>query len=360
MKDNPHKYELLLDNLKRRIRSRQIGYGDKIPSENELARQFSISRFTVRHAIELLTNEGWLEKRHGSGTFVKIANFDKPRTNIVGVVTTYLDDYIFPGIVKAVEQVLTGHGYSLHLGITGNQVEKERLCLRAMLEQNVDGLILEPTKSALPNPNLDLLGLFAQRHIPVFFINSRYEGCDCSYVMMDDERAGFLAGEHLIERGHRRIAAVFKSDDLQGHRRYQGFLRSLHTHGLLLSENAVVWYTTEDLPTLFAAGSGPALLRRFAGSTAVVCYNDQIALKTIDLLAQGGLRVPEDMSVVGFDDSDLCRVSSVPLTSVAHAQRQIGLAAAEGLLGLIQGGPPVQRLLPPELVARDSVKRLNG
>lgn len=355
MGETLHKYDRIVQYIQTMIEENQLRPGERIPSENELVRQFGMSRCTVRRAIELLAVRGVVEKRHGSGTFV--CGFPpRGRTHTVGIVTTYLDDYIFPSLVNAIENVLASRHYSLTLGITGNQVEKERVCLQSMLDHDVDGVILEGTKSALPNPNLDLLQKFAERHVPVLFINSRYDTCDGSYVMMDDELAGHMAGEYLIRCGHRRIAGLFKSDDRQGHKRYQGFLRSLHEHRLQLDENALVWYTTEDLPGLFSGESDQMLRQRFAHSTAVVCYNDQIALQLIHLLARAHLHAPEDLSVIGFDDSDLCRVASVKLTSVSHAHEEMGVLAAEGLLSLIEGGKPVRKLLTPRLVVRDSVR----
>ncbi len=359
LEETSHKYDRIVAYIREQIETKQLGYGDRIPTENELIRRFSVSRFTVRKAVEQLAKQGMLEQRRGSGTFVKNVNSKKVRTNTVGILTTYMDDYIFPNIIRSIEGVLTQQGYSITLGITGNKVEKERLCLRSMLQHEVDGLIIEATKSALPNPNLDLLRQFSEKNIPAIFLHSRYDAFESSFVMMDDEHAGFLAGEHLIRCGHTKIAAVMKSDDMQGHRRYQGFLRSLYAHDLHLDESAVVWYTTEDMPDLLDGALDSVLLRRFSGSTAVLCYNDQIALKTIRLFERGGLSVPQDFSVMGFDDSDLCRLSSVKLTSVGQAQREeIGSIAAHGLLELIGGGKPIRRLLPPRLAVRDSVRTL--
>lgn len=356
--ENPmHKYERVETYIRELIRSRQIGCGEKIPSENELTRRFGLSRCTVRHAIDQLVSAGMLEKRHGSGTFVRASGAtERSAGRTVGILITYVDDYIFPSIIRGAETVLTQQRYAISLGITHNKVEKERLCLQSMLERGVDGLLIEGTKSALPNPNLDLLRRFDERRIPVVFLHSGYEAFAASCVRMDDEKSGFLAGDYLIQHGHTRIAAFFKSDDMQGHRRYEGFLRSMHDHGLTVDENAVIWYATEDIPTLFGGESDGALRGRLDGATAVVCYNDQIALQTIHLLERLGLRVPQDVSVVGFDDSDLCRLSSVGLTSVAHAHQAIGRAAAQGLLGLIGGGRPFARRLTPRLVVRESVR----
>jgi GntR family transcriptional regulator of arabinose operon len=360
MNKNDYKYEILLEFLKNEIRQRRIPFGEKIPSENELSARFSISRFTVRHAIELLTNEGWLEKRRGSGTFVKAINFEKTRTGVIGIITTYLDDYIFPSIIKGIENVLTRNDYSISLGITGNKTEKEAVCLKSMLSSNVDGLIIEGTKSALPSVNVELLRAFDAKNIPIVFINSNYPDFNSSYVLMDDEKSGLMATEYLIRNGHTRIGGIFKADDIQGHKRYKGFVEGCHASGLTLDENAVLWYTTEDLDSIFSREYDPLFIKRFMNCTAIVCYNDQIAVKTIETLGRAGMRVPQDFSLVGFDNSDLCDISTIRLTSITHAREKMGSAAAETLLKVISGQKPAKLKLPSELIVRDSVIILPG
>lgn len=353
MNNGDYKYKALMERLKEDILQHRLSYGEKIPSENELAKSFSISRFTVRRAIELLTNEGWLERRQGSGTFVN--SIKKKHTDVVGIITTYLDDYIFPNIIKGAEDVLTANGFAISLGITGNKIEKEAACLRSMLDQRVDGLIIEGTKSALPNDNIQILREFELKRIPVVFINSTYADFSCSSVLMDDEKSGRIAVEYLIKNGHKRIGGIFKSDDIQGQKRYKGFIESCHKMGLSIDENAVLWYTTEDLEGIFSREYSSLFEKRFHACTAIICYNDQIAIKTLELLNREGHRVPEDISLIGFDDSELCEISCVKLTSVSHAREIMGREAARTLLEVMEGKPQTNIVLPPKLVIRNSV-----
>jgi GntR family transcriptional regulator of arabinose operon len=354
--ESTHKYEILMDFLRSEIEGGRIAPGGRIPSENALAASFSISRFTVRRAVELLTNEGLLEKRRGSGTFVRAAA--GKRGGVIGIVTTYLDDYIFPSIIKGLEDVLTRAGCTMSLGITGNETEREAACLRSMLAQNVDGLIIEGTGSALPGHNLGLLRAFEERNIPVVFINGNYADFDSSYVMMDDEGSGRMAVEHLIKNGHTRLGGIFKADDIQGHKRHKGFAAGCGAADAA-DGSAVLWYTTADLSDLFSPRNDAVFMERFAACTGIVCYNDQIAVRAIETLARCGRAVPRDCSLIGFDNSDLCDVSAVRLTSVTHARWEMGEAAAEAMLSLLAGGGPVKLLLPSRLVGRDSVRNLS-
>jgi GntR family transcriptional regulator of arabinose operon len=257
---------------------------------------------------------------------------------------------------------MTKKNFTINLGITGNKVEKEAILLRKMLDNNVDGLIIEGTKSALPNPNLDILSEFKLKHIPVVFINGNYSDYDSPYVMMDDIYSGKIATDYLIRNGHRSIGGIFKSDDIQGHRRYAGYAAALRENGLLVPEESILWYTTEDLAEIFSESYSPIFTKRFKKCSAILCYNDQIAVKAIEMAERIGLRVPKNISIVGFDNSDLCEVNSVRLSSVSHARAQMGKTAAKILIQLMadtQIKPSEQKILfKPELIKRDSVKKI--
>lgn len=357
-----HKYEVLYNYLKNEIISGSFHYGDRILSESELAKKFSLSRFTVRRAIEILTNEGFLEKRHGSGTYVKALDPNQNRTGVIGIITTYLDDYIFPSIIRGIETILTQHKYTLNLAITENKVEKETACLRSMLNQNVEGLIIEGTKSALVNPNIGLLEIFKKRGIPVVFINGNYIDYDSSYVLMDDEKSGEMVASYLIGHGHRRIGGIFKSDDIQGLRRYRGMEKAMRSKNIPVDENSILWYTTEGINNIFTKEYDRLFLRRFKNYSALICYNDQIAVNSIYTFERNGIRIPGDISIVGFDNSDLCEASPVKLTSVTHARDKMGEEAADILLRLLAKGShaelPVKTFLNSTIIERNSVKSI--
>lgn len=362
MEEFQHKYEIVYNFIKNGILSGDFKYSDKLMSENELSARFSLSRSTVRHAIELLTNEGFLEKRHGSGTYVKAASPNISRTGLIGVITTYLDDYIFPGIIKGIENVATMHNYSINLGITENKIEKENACLRSMLNRNIDGLIIEGTKSAIKNPNIRLLETFKKRQIPVLFINGNYSDFDSSYVLMDDEKSGKMVVDFLFKNGHRKIGGILKSDDIQGHRRYDGMAKALRANRISFDENSVLWYTTEDLEHIFSTDYDHLFMRRFKNSTAILCYNDQIAVKAMQTLERNGVRVPQDISIVGFDNSFLCEIYPVKITSVTHAGYDMGETAAKTLLKILAAQNPancrINKILSSTLIVRDSVRNL--
>lgn len=353
------KYQKLKDYIIAAIKSKELNVGDKIYSENELAEKLEISRHTVRQALGELVNEGWLYKIQGKGTFVNkepmsVSNNSKT----IAVITTYLSDYIFPSIIRGIDSVLSVNGYSISLSCTYNQHEKERLCLENLLNQNIAAIVVEPTKSALPNPNIDLYKRFSDLGIPILFIHGCYRELNCSYVVEDDMEAGYSATKHLINLGHEKIGGIFKIDDIQGHLRFSGFQKANYENLIKTSDSRIVWFETSDIENNFES-KGTILEKLLYDCTAIVCYNDQIALKVMDIARQKNLNVPENISLVSFDDSQLAVASETKLTTIAHPKEALGEEAARAIINMINKSQHYYEIkMKPELIVRGSTKNL--
>ena len=257
------KYAFLVNWIKDQILHGDLHFGDRLYSENELCSIFGISRQTVRQAIGILEQEkvvsrrsrqaiGILEqekvvsRRRGSGTYVTWQK--KPArsgTKKIGVISTYVGEYIFMDILHSVEAVLSTNGYATQISFTHNQVENERRALRAMLDSDVDGIIVEPTKSGLPNPNLSMYDEFRSRNIPVLFFNAKYPGLDFPVVRLDDVAAGEMVTSFLIGKGHTKIAGIFQCDDIQGMLRYEGYIQALEKNNIEINSQRILWFSTE-------------------------------------------------------------------------------------------------------------------
>lgn len=356
------KYLQLKEYLICQIKENAIQPGSKIPSENKLSSMFDISRHTVRRAISELENEGWLAASQGKGTFVRGNRKKRNRpSHIIGIVTTYLDDYIFPSIIRGMDEVLGPNGYSMVLGCTGNRFEKEKACLDNLLQRNIDGIIVETTKSALANPNIENFQEFNKCGIPIVFIHGKYEGVDASVVLEDDEEAGFMAASHLLQLGHRKVGGLFKMDDYQGHARYQGFLKAHIQYGVPFCDNRVLWFDTKDLHYKLKKPPNELIDNFLDSLTSIVCYNDQVCLKLIDIVREKGTHIPDELSLVSFDDSELAVASEVKLTTVAHPKELLGKEAAYMMLKMIsEPGKCRQVKMKPELVVRASTSCHKG
>jgi GntR family transcriptional regulator of arabinose operon len=345
------------------LHSGRLKPNDQMPSENEIAEQFQLSRQTVRQTFGELEQEGWLYRVQGKGTFVSNPQTQKAQTvQTIGVVTTYISDYIFPHIVRGAEAALRDKGYRLLLSSTDNDKQKERESLTMMMSQPLSGLIIEPTKSAESNPNLIYYLSLDYQKIPYIMINERYPEMDCPYIKVDDEAGGFKAAEHLIGLGHRQIAGLFKTDDLQGVNRLRGFIRAHHQHLIPLTPGMVIDYSTEEKLIKPFQAARELLQQEENRPTAFVCYNDALAVKLLEVIRQCGLSVPDEVSIVGFDDSNLATATEVKLTTLTHPKTEMGIAAAELLMGMIEkkrgGAPPEPIIYQPELIIRESTRKI--
>ncbi|WP_046215621.1 GntR family transcriptional regulator [Paenibacillus wulumuqiensis] len=351
------KYRQVRDEILSWIHSSRLLPGSRLPSEHEIAEQFSVSRQTVRQALGELVREGWLNRMQGKGTFVADPVAKPQEDNrIVGVITTYISDYIFPQIVQGIETRLRAEGYRLLLASTENDPVKERECLEMMLNQCPAALIVEPTRSGERSANLNYFLTMENREIPYLMINASYEEMDSPCLRMDDEQGGFLAAEHLIELGHRRIAGFFKTDDMQGVRRMRGFVAAHRKYGIPLQPSLIFTYTTED-KHIAPLEQTRQLIRQSEPERATgwVLYNDELAINLLQIVREAGLSVPDDLSMVGFDDSFLATATEVKLTTLSHPKHALGTAAADMILQMMNGASSwEEKIHTPELIQRDS------
>ena len=357
MKSGTCKYLVLMEQLKEDMLAGRIRPGDKLPSENALADIYNISRHTVRKALGILENEGYIAAEHGRGTFCCDRTRGSRPTKTVAVITTYISDYIFPRLIQGIYRVMTENGYSILLKNTGNSRSNEAKCLEDVMDKGIDGLIIEPSKSQIFCRHTHLYERLEASGIPYLFIQGCYPRMlDKPHILMDDCRGGYLLTSHLTGTGHRHIAGIFKADDSQGRERHKGYAMALQEAGLYYDPDYVIWFHTEDRKVKPAAMIRTML--RTMPVDGVVCYNDQIALDVIRALTEDGIRVPEDISVTGYDNSAGAHYGGVSLTTIAHPQEKLGEMAAELLLeklgGIADTDSRVTRLIDPELIVQNS------
>ena len=354
------KYLAIAEWMKENIYSNNFKFGEKLISENQLCEKFSVSRQTARQAISTLEQEGLVNRRQGSGTYINhLIPANKPSSYNIGVITTYLDNNVFPYIISGVEKVLSENAYNTTLRLTRNRVHTERTQLLSLLDADIDGLIVEGTKTALPNPNLDIYKQFYDRNIPVIFINAYYQAMRCNYIVNDDVLGARLATRHLIENGHNKIFGIFKHDDQQGSNRYKGFIDELYDQGFKIDDHRVLWYSTESEEEIFSPEQLSILTGKLRNCTAVICYNDPIAMRLIQFFNHTDINVPKDLSIVSFDNTSTAEFSTVPLTSITHPSNELGKLAARSILVMIENPHhKINHTFVPELIVRESVYSL--
>lgn len=359
--ENQSKYYKLKEYLKEEILMGRIKSGEQIPSENTLAEKLSLSRHTVRKAISVLVNEGYLFTEHGRGTYCLDRSRKRNDSKNIGVITTYISEYIFPRVIQGIDNVLSENGYSIMLKNTSNDTEKEATCIEDMLEKDIAGIIIEPTKSSLYPNNLKHYEALDNHNIPYVFIHGYYQQLEGKpHVVLDDATGMYSVIEYLAKLGHKEIVGVFKADDIQGLIRHKGYAKAMAENGLPYNPDNVIWFHTEDREVKPCAVIRNMLENKIPVD-AIACYNDEIAFKVFRLLQELGFDVPEDISLTGFDDSYLSLNCPVKLTTVSHPKEKLGEAAAELLLEMLKSDDyiqnPVRRVIKPELIIRDSCKK---
>lgn len=272
------------------------------------------------------------------------------RTFTVGMLIPDLTNPLFPPIVRGLEDRLRQAGLTLVLANTDNDDGKERSLLNAMTSRRIDGLILATARRDYP-----LLAEIVDTGMPVVLINRTTDDGLVPSVVGDDHSGIGQAVRHLVALGHRKIAHVGGTQGVStGLGRYHSFVSWMQSEGLEVDPRLVVfatWFQESQ-----GASAFEELFSNGAEFTAVVCGNDLIALGGYDVLRERGLKVPDDISIVGYNDIPFNDKFSPPLTSVRLPHYHIGFKAADILIEAIEqpGAHPSDVRLRPELIVRAS------
>lgn len=356
-----NKYQKVKDALKDAILTGKYAIDDKLPTETELMNQFKVSRYTIRRAVGDLESDHYIYRIQGGGMFVQDWRKDwsgQNNSKIIGVIATHIADYIFPQIIYGIDQAISDGGYSLLLGNTHNNHQRERMNLINMLNSKVAGLIIEPTQSALPSPNMDLYQEIKNDGIPVLFINASYPNLDFPAVTTNDVEAERKLIEYLFEMGHESVLGIFQVDDIQGVHRMNGFVKAYQKQPEISYKSNLIMYQSNDGFDKIARRVD-AYLKNDERPTAIACYNDQLAIKMLDYLKGKGLSVPSDLSVVGFDNYHMSQYMSPGITTMNHEKTVMGEDTGKQMLRLLHKQPVTSIKYDPKLIIRDSVAELN-
>ena len=271
------------------------------------------------------------------------------RSRTIGLVVLDVANPFFTDVARGAEDVGEAQGAMVVLCNSGEQPDRERRHLDQLEQQRVMGVLITPVRSE--NPRLELL---RSRGTPVVLVD-RGAGIDGCSVAVDDVLGGRLAGQHLVEQGHRRVAFVGGPFSIpQVEDRHAGFDRAVSPAG-----GSVTVVRTDSLTVAEGkrAGAQVADMPLTRRPTAAFCANDLLALGFLQEMTRKGLRVPQDMAIVGYDDIDFAAAAAVPLSSVRQPRELLGRSAMELLLDEVEH-PAEHRhrqvVFEPDLVVRDS------
>ncbi|MBW7571865.1 GntR family transcriptional regulator [Caproiciproducens faecalis] len=332
-----NKYVQLYNTITDRIKNGDYSVGDKLPTELDFANEYGCSRQTVRQALAKLESDKIIYKVQGSGSFISDSALPLKKTMRIAVITTYISTYIFPSILRGIETTSTSAGYSILLKATNNSIAKEHDILENISAHDVDGVIVEGTKTALPNPNLTFYRSLADSNIPLVFFNGYYpqlletKHSNILYVVTDDYQGGYELTSDLIRKGHTSIGGIFKSDDIQGMRRFSGYMDALVNNHIPVNDEHVLWFNTETKFGISQQLSQSCLPEE---CTAVVCYNDEITLQAFELINFQNKKITALRSFDGTISPQQCNLD---FYSLQHPKEILGLQATKKLIGLMNG-----------------------
>ncbi|MGE5554391.1 MAG: LacI family DNA-binding transcriptional regulator [Betaproteobacteria bacterium] len=276
----------------------------------------------------------------------------KKQSYLIGLMISDIANPFFTALVRGVEDVVNDSGFNLILCNTDEMEEKERAYVELLCEKRVDGVIMAPAGHSRGH-----VEMFQRYGIPVVFVDRELEGVKVDAVLLDNVKGAQLATTHLISLGHRRIGVIAGRPDISTTwGRLEGYRRALHEQGIEFSPDLVVG---SDSRIDGGYRGAQALLSLRERPTAIFATNNLVTIGAMKFMKETGVRIPADISIVGFDDFESTSIVDPPLTVVAQPTYQIGQTAATTLVKRVKRkGKQVRRIkivrLEPELVIRQS------
>lgn len=331
-------------------------------SIKDIARAAQVSHSTVSRALSNspLVNPRTAERvrqiaeEHGFRVSAVARSLATRRTHTIGVVVTSIADPFVAEVVDGVEERALANGYSVILANCHADPAVEMRAVQSFHDRRTDGILVTASRVGAR-----YMPLLSERQVPIVLINNQHPGEFVYSVTIDNPLLAREATEHLIELGHRRIGYIgdrfgFQSDT----ERFAGYRDVIEQADLGFDPDLVVH--GDGTPEGGASGLN-RLLSLADPPTAVFCYNDLEAMGALHAARAHGLRVPEDVSVVGVDDVYLAAYTDPPLTTMRQPKRQMGCLAAQLLLDLLTGAKAETRnVVPAELVVRGSTAAPRG
>lgn len=336
------------------IRQGNYAVGERLPNERDLAERFGISRGTLRQALKILEDERLISRQQGRGTFIaNVLHAAVPsdtRTALIAAIVYERESYFNP-ILNAASLQAASAGYVLTTG-SNDTPETETQHLTAFLRSGVQGALMSPVaRFSLPGYQR-----LREGGIHVVLIDTLLPGCEEDFVSVDNRIGTMLAVRHLIELGHRRIGYVTHNYPLDipcRDDRLAGFFDSTRADALRID------HVIEADPEQYQA-SILAMLQSRNRPTGIVCFNDIWALRVASIARELGLRLPQDLSIVGFDDHSMARNYDIPITTIHPQFREVGIHATNLLIEKIERPrqrPTMTILIRPQLIVRDSTAK---
>ncbi|WP_189636119.1 GntR family transcriptional regulator [Paenibacillus ihbetae] len=364
-------YQRVQEYIRDLISSQVLKVGDRIPTEKELMERFGVSKITVVNALAGLVNEKIITRVPGKGTFVSepesemsaaspinaVKSIHKAGgemgTRLIGLILPSIYDYFTIRLIQGIQQALNEKEYRCVIYLSEGDIDKEKEAIKTCSNIGVEGLLIFPVDEELFNEEI-LSMKFAG--FPFVLIDRYLPGVETHYIASDGRLGANMAVNYLWELGHREIAICSDSpiQTVTVQERIDGYMNAFKEKGALINPAHIV--TGFELGSLEQAETHPLyryIKNRMA--TAYITLNGSLAVKIYQIARQVGLKVPEDISIISFDDPTSIIEGYSTFTHVKQFERDMGYRAAYTLLEVINGddghqGKYFKTLVEPELV----------
>ncbi len=331
---------------------------------HEIARALEIDSSTVSRAlndsdrVKKITKDRILEKAKELGykRNMLASNLRKNVSNTIGVVLPRVSRHFFSTAIAGIENVAQQHGFNVIISQSLEQLEKEELIINNLITNRVDGIIISVSMETKKGEHLKnsiesgIPLVFFDRHIKYFQNTGK--------VLIDDELGGFLATEHLIKCGCKKIAHFSGPQDIEVYRnRLSGYQKALEKNSLIYDKN---YSFSSRLMETDGIAMAEKLLTELKDVDAAFFANDVSAIAAIKYLKKAGKNIPEDIAIIGFSNEPISEIIEPSLTTIDQSGEEIGRLACELLIQNIKKGNKVLNnetvILNPTLIQRDSTK----
>lgn len=330
--------------------------GETIPSRTQLCRELDTTRTTIDKAIKELEEEKVLESRKGSGTRVigLIETAAKDVHNIC-VIVPNVSEQIYSSLLRGIDNAVQNTSTNIILCNSDNNSDKQEQYISRLMKSGVSGFIMVPTIAYDAKESSRLYESLVRSKIPFIFCNRGVEGIDAPVVKSNDFYGGYIAVKHLLDMGYSRIAYIGRQRYRTSIDRCQGYISAIQERGISVNRKYIM------MPPMNTIQNGYEAMQQLLGledrPDAVFCFNDYVAEGVVRAIEESGLRVSEDIGVIGYDNTDVCERSEPKLTSVSFKSEEIGEMAVKILFKEINGSPPPAfeyYLFQPSIVQRGS------
>lgn len=355
-------YEQIEEDIKNKILTNVLKKGDRVDSHSELTKMYGVSIITVKKALNNLISMGYLYTRVGKGTYVSelkeksIKKFGEHKT--IGLVLKDLNHPFFSMIVQSIEERAYELNYTILLSSSANKIEKEEQQINHFCEMGVDGLII--ASLSLQYRATEYIQKLHDENFPYIMISYMHDP-QYWFIGSDNEKGAFIATEHFIKNGYKKIGYVYLGrDNLLTEVRKNGYARALMEYNYQYSTKNIFSYADEKYDMgenriKLGYKFGLEFAKMKERPDALLFYGDTTALGFLKAMFKCGIKVPDDVAIIGYDDIDLASMAAVPLTTVRQPTHKIGRKAVDVIHKRINKEEIMNRIIyEPELIIRES------